>query len=82
MCLNIRSNLLLGFLCLGGFDAQVRIWDIKSQQRHPIQILDQAKDSITSIVVRGSEILTGSVDGYVRAYDIRMGQLAQDYFEG
>ncbi|KAG0151331.1 hypothetical protein CROQUDRAFT_36884 [Cronartium quercuum f. sp. fusiforme G11] len=71
------GNLLVS----GGFDAQVRIWDIKSQQRHPIQILDHAKDSITSIVVRGHEILTGSVDGYVRAYDVRMGQVTQDYFE-
>ncbi|KAH9819190.1 WD40-repeat-containing domain protein [Melampsora americana] len=71
------GNLLLS----GGFDSHVRIWDIKSQQRHPIQTLDQAKDSITSIIVRGSEILTGSVDGFVRAYDVRMGQLTQDYFE-
>jgi mitogen-activated protein kinase organizer 1 len=32
--------------------------------------------------VSGSEFITGSVDGYVRSYDIRMGQLVEDYFEG
>lgn len=74
---NFDGNLLLS----GSFDASVRVWDIKSQQRHPIQIFQDAKDSITSILVSGSEFITASVDGYVRSYDIRMGQLMEDYFE-
>ncbi|KAA1085273.1 hypothetical protein PGT21_001472 [Puccinia graminis f. sp. tritici] len=74
---NFDGNLLIS----GSFDASVRVWDIKSQQRHPIQIFQDAKDSITSIIVSGSEFITGSVDGYVRSYDIRMGQMMEDYFE-
>lgn len=66
----------------GSFDASVRVWDIKSQQRHPIQIFQDAKDSITCIILSGNEFITGSVDGYVRSYDVRMGQVMEDYFEG
>lgn len=38
----------------------------------------EAKDSISSIDVNGAEILTGSVDGRVRNYDLRMGCMDQD----
>ena len=47
----------------------------------PIQILEEAKDSITSVCILGSLIVTGSVDGYVRTYDVRKGELRVDYFE-
>ncbi|KNZ43994.1 hypothetical protein VP01_962g4 [Puccinia sorghi] len=62
---NFDGNLLIS----GSFDASVRVWDIKSQQRHPIQIFQDAKDSITCIILSGNEFITGSVDGYVRSYD-------------
>jgi WD40 repeat protein len=80
--IDLKSALILDLELIGSFDASVRVWDIKSQQRHPIQIFQDAKDSITSIIVSGSEFITGSVDGYVRSYDIRMGQMMEDYFEG
>lgn len=46
----------------------------------PIQVLAEAKDSISAVLVAGQgyEIVTGSVDGRVRYYDIRMGQLSVD----
>jgi hypothetical protein len=44
-----------------------------------MQTLDEAKDSVPSIEVREHEILTGSVDGHVRCYDIRMGRLRVDF---
>ena len=44
----------------------------------PIQIMDEAKDSISSITVSDFEILTGSVDGYIRRYDMRNGMLHAD----
>ena len=44
----------------------------------PIQILDEAKDSISNIQVSDHEVLTGSVDGYVRRYDLRNGKLNAD----
>lgn len=66
---------------LGSFDASVRLWDLKSQQSKPIQVLEDAKDSITSLLVADSYILSGCVDGHVRTYDIRNGQLVSDFFE-
>ena len=63
----------------GSFDATVRIWDAKSQNTKPIQVLEDAKDSILSVRVDGWEILTGSVDGQIRAYDIRMGTVYVDH---
>lgn len=36
---------------------------------------------MTCVKICGHLILTGSVDGYVRTYDIRQGELRTDYFE-
>ncbi len=62
----------------GSFDATVRLWDCKSQSTKPIQVLDESRDSVSSLHVVGHEIVTGSVDGRVRLYDIRMGQVYVD----
>lgn len=62
----------------GSFDSTVRLWDCKSNSRHPIQILDEAADGISSVQIRGHEIITGSVDCRVRAYDLRMGRVVSD----
>ena len=51
----------------------------RSHTRTPIQILDEAHDSVTSVKISTTEIITGSVDGHVRTYDLRMGQLRSDY---
>lgn len=55
---------------------------MKSQQKMPIQILEEAKDSVTSIIISGSSIFTGCVDGHVRHYDVRGGTITDDFFEG
>lgn len=65
----------------GSFDASVRLWDLKSQQWMPIQVLEDAKDSITSILITEYEMYTACVDGHVRCYDLRQGQLRADFFE-
>jgi len=62
----------------GSYDSTVRIWDTRSRSNDPIQILDDAKDSIPSLQVSQHEILTGSVDGYTRLYDLRKGRLTED----
>ncbi|KAH6892165.1 WD40-repeat-containing domain protein [Thelonectria olida] len=62
----------------GGFDTTVRLWDTKSTSFKPIQVLSDARDAITSLVVRGPEIVVGSVDGRVRSYDVRMGRCTTD----
>ena len=66
-----------------GYDGKVYIFDGRSWNARPIQILDQAKDSVTSVSVwqvgvSASEIITASVDGVVRYYDVRMGQVRCD----
>ena len=51
----------------------------RAQSRAPIQTLEDARDSVTTVCVNTTEIITGAVDGQVRAYDIRKGQLRSDY---
>ncbi|CAG8567056.1 11826_t:CDS:2 [Racocetra fulgida] len=44
----------------------------------PIQILEEAKDSITSLQISQYEIVSGCTDGNIRTHDIRMGTLLTD----
>ncbi|KAL8654551.1 MAG: hypothetical protein Q9226_003391 [Calogaya cf. arnoldii] len=62
----------------GSFDATVRLWDCKSQSTKPIQVFEDSKDSVSSLHVLGHEIVTGSVDGKLRLYDLRMGVVYVD----
>lgn len=62
----------------GSVDKSVRLWDCRSNSRLPIQILDHAKDTIGDIDFHSTEMLVGSIDGYVRVYDIRNFKLFQD----
>lgn len=66
----------------GGFDTTVRVWDTRSGGggggARPVQVLDDAADAISSVVVRGAEIVAGSVDGRVRSYDVRVGKVTAD----
>ena len=50
-----------------------------AQTRTPIQVLDDAKDAVQTLHVTPTSIMTGSVDGHVRVYDLRKGQLRSDY---
>ncbi|KAK8047811.1 hypothetical protein PG996_015875 [Apiospora saccharicola] len=60
-------------------DTTVRIWDTRNNSSFkPVQVLAEAKDAVTSVVVLGPEIVTGSVDGRVRSYDVRMGKCVAD----
>lgn len=71
-------ELILNSCHSGSFDATVRLWDCKSQSTKPIQVLEEAKDSISSLHVAGHELVTGSVDGRMRLYDLRMGVVSVD----
>lgn len=44
-------------------------------------VLEEARDSITSLVIRGSTVIAGSVDGHVRTYDLRQGELRTDFLD-
>jgi mitogen-activated protein kinase organizer 1 len=65
-------------LVSGSLDTSVRIWDLKSGSFKPVQVLTEARDSVSAVVVRGADIVTGSVDGKVRTYDVRMGKCITD----
>ena len=62
----------------GSYDSTVKMWDTKSRSERPLMTLTDAKDSISSVQVTGWEIVAGSVDGRVRTYDIRTGQMDAD----
>ena len=62
----------------GSYDATVKLWDGKSQSYKPLMSLGEAKDSISSVLVAGWEVLAGCVDGRVRTYDVRQGRCVVD----
>ena len=62
----------------GSVDTTLRCWDCRSKNPEAFQIMDDAKDSISSVQVTDHEILAGSLDGQVRRYDIRNGRLVSD----
>ncbi|KAG7258489.1 hypothetical protein CRUP_009091 [Coryphaenoides rupestris] len=45
----------------GSIDGTVRCWDTRSRRFEPIQVLDEARDGISSLKVSQHELLTGSV---------------------
>lgn len=65
-------------LVSGSFDTTVRIWDVKAGSARPVQTLSEARDAVTCVAVRGADIVVGSVDGRVRAYDVRNGRCTTD----
>jgi mitogen-activated protein kinase organizer 1 len=62
----------------GSYDATVKLWDGKSQAYKPLMSLGEARDSVSSVLMAGWEVLAGSVDGKVRTYDIRIGRCVVD----
>lgn len=73
-----------------GYDSKVCLFDGRSWNATPVQTLEEAKDSVTAVSVwqqqggsaagagATAEIITASVDGVVRYYDLRMGQIRCD----
>lgn len=72
------------------YDGTVRIFDGRSFNSEPIQILSDAKDSVSCVKVfqkeegfsgiSTAEIITSSVDGKLRTYDLRKGLMKVDDF--
>ncbi|KAL7551437.1 hypothetical protein ACHAWF_015483 [Thalassiosira exigua] len=59
------------------YDGTVRLWDARSRSKEPLMLLDQAGDAVTCVAGgRGvAQILTSSVDGKMRTYDLRTAQM-------
>jgi len=77
ICFNADESVLVS----GSYDCSVRIWDLKSQNREPIQTLLDAKDSISKVIALQEKIISISIDGGLRIYDIRMGHMIKDDLE-
>lgn len=75
-CLSFAAN--DSVLVSGSDDTSVRLWDCKSKDSRPLMVLNEAKDGITALKCFGNEIITGSSDGRVRSYDVRVGRILQD----
>ena len=65
-------------LVSASYDKSVRCWDCRSRNAAPIQVLADGADSVSSVAVSDHEIVTGSIDGCVRAYDLRTGRATND----
>jgi mitogen-activated protein kinase organizer 1 len=65
---------------LGPLWASMHILRIHSaQSRQAIQVLEEARDAVQTIHVGSITITTGSIDGHVRTYDLRKGELRSDF---
>lgn len=74
----VRLNEDSGLAVSGGKDNLLMCWDIRSRKQEPIQVMNDAKDCITAIIVTDHQIVSASLDGCVRHYDLRSGQLTCD----
>lgn len=74
---NEESTIILS----GSVDSTVKAWDCKSQSKEAVQVLDEAKDSVTSIAISNQEIITSSLDHCIRTYDLRKGFMHLDNVE-
>ncbi|CAL7950128.1 unnamed protein product [Xylocopa violacea] len=78
----VRFNEESSMVVSGSRDNSVMLWDVRSKVLDPVQCLNEAKDSISSVKVSDHEILTASFDGKIRRYDIRVGEMYADYMGG
>jgi len=66
-------------LLTAGFDGVLRFYDLRARGAwKPIMECKDAKDAILCAASRESFVWSGSVDGVVRTYDMRAGQLQED----
>ncbi|KAL2826001.1 WD40-repeat-containing domain protein [Aspergillus cavernicola] len=69
-----------GVVVSGSADTTINLWDGRSNSYKPIQTLSEAGDTVSSLHVHMPtySIASGSYDGRVRVYDIRMGRTTVD----
>ncbi|KAJ2731244.1 WD repeat-containing protein 83 [Coemansia sp. BCRC 34962] len=81
-CVAISDN--GSIIVSGSFDKTVRVWDARSSNSPQalLQVLDESKDGISSLVLTQTEIIASSIDGHVRTYDMRTGRVLIESFGG
>jgi mitogen-activated protein kinase organizer 1 len=62
----------------GSRDNSVQCFDIRTRALEPIQSLKEAKDCITGLFVTEHKIISSSLDGCIRHYDLRAGEMTCD----
>ncbi|PWN39078.1 WD40 repeat-like protein [Ceraceosorus guamensis] len=66
-------------LLAAGFDARCRLYDLRASGAwKPIMELKESKDTIFCLDVSGGIFRTAGMEGVVRTYDARMGQMTED----
>ena len=83
LAINTKTSTVLA---TASYDQTVRLWDLRSQSRDPLQALTDFRDSVTSVQLLGGSdssgsdylLVAGCVDGRLRTYDLRKGLLHED----
>jgi mitogen-activated protein kinase organizer 1 len=61
------------------YDSSVRLWDARSRSKDPLMTLEDATDAVTCVTQSPSsyhsQIITSSVDGKIRTYDLRYSRM-------
>ncbi|XP_030383716.1 WD repeat domain-containing protein 83 isoform X1 [Scaptodrosophila lebanonensis] len=74
----VRFNEDSSIAISGGRDNAVMCWDIRTRRLEPVQVMKEARDCITTVLTNDHKIFAASLDGCVRHYDIRVGEMTCD----
>ena len=55
----LQTSVLSGWHYLGSYDSFVKVWDCRTRTHEPVQVMAEARDSVSSLQLSSYEILTG-----------------------
>ena len=67
-------------LASGSYDTTLRLWDCKSGSNHCVEEIKGFRDSVSKVVIKDYQIIASSIDGSIRSFDVRMGEITIDEF--
>jgi len=59
----------------GSDDGTVRMWDCRTSNKTPIQVLPRLKDGVTGLLIDETSICATSIDGAMTTFDVRTGDV-------